>query len=703
MPATAETKKPGARAKPDTRANPDALAIAAIRGIAMDAPHAARSGHQGTAMALAPVAHVLWHRIMVYDPAQPDWPDRDRFVLSCGHASALLYALLHLSGYDLSLDDLKAFRQLGSPTAGHPEAEQVPGVEVTTGPLGQGFANAVGMGIAESWLRHRFSAELCDHHIYVLCSDGDLAEGVSHEAASLAGHQGLGRLVYIYDDNRISIDGTTQTWLSDDAIGRFESYGWHTRQLGEAGEDLDALESAIAEARDTTDAPSLLVLRTHIAHPSPDLLDQPAAHGYALFDDEIAKTKDILGIPAQQTFWVPDEVREHYRSAAERGRRARQEWEQRLAKAEGGGAGGGAGEGAGEDSADRNLASQFKAALSASYPKDWHQGLSFEAGQSLATRQASAQCLNQLAARVPGVLAGGADLTGNTGTKLGESQPLSRECPDGQQIYYGVREHAMGSAMVGMARHGGVLPVGGTFLVFSDYMRPAVRLAALSGAKAVFVWSHDSVAVGEDGPTHQPVEHLAALRAIPDLSVIRPADANETVGAWSAALANDGPTALILTRQGVPILAQTSADSVSRGAYVLEQDSAKQDSASSPADMILIGTGSEVWLCLEAAEMLRQQSIDARVVSMPSWDLFERQPATYQQDVLPQGVPRISVEAASTLGWHRWADHAIGIDKFGASAPGGEVMAAYGMTAQSICQQAADWLSANAQPTHPTP
>lgn len=689
----------------DTSATLDAQSIAAIRGIAMDAPHAARSGHQGTAMALAPVAHVLWHRIMVYDPKQPDWPDRDRFVLSCGHASALLYAMLHLSGYDLSLSNLKAFRQLGSPTAGHPEAGHVPGVEVTTGPLGQGFANAVGMGIAESWLRHRFSPELCDHHIYVLCSDGDLAEGVSHEAASLAGHLGLGRLIYIYDDNRISIDGETHSWLSDDAIGRFESYGWHTRQLGEAGEELDALESAITEAREVADAPSLLVLRTHIAHPSPDLLDQPAAHGYALFDDEIARAKDILGIPAGETFWVPDEVRGHYGSAAERGQQARQEWEQRLADAECGG------------DADRDRASQFKATLAGSYPDDWHQDLSFDAGESLATRQASAQCLNQLAARVPGVLAGGADLTGNTGTKLGEAQLLSRDCPDGQQIYYGVREHAMGSAMVGMARHGGVLPVGGTFLVFSDYMRPAVRLAALSCAKAVFVWSHDSVAVGEDGPTHQPVEHLAALRAIPNLSVIRPADANETVGAWTAALANDGPTALILTRQGVPILEQTRADEVLRGAYVLEQGAAgdaagnspaagdspaagnSPGAGNSPADLILIGTGSEVGLCLEAAQMLAQRDIRTQVVSMPSWDLFERQPAAYQQDVLPPGVPKISVEAASTQGWHRWADHALGIDQFGASAPGAEVMAARGMTPQAVCDQAADWLRTRTQNT----
>ena len=520
----------------------------------MDAPHAAQSGHQGTALALAPLAHVLWHRIMTYDPAHPDWPDRDRFILSCGHASALLYAMLHLSGYDLGLDDLRAFRQLGSRTPGHPEAGHLPGVEVTTGPLGQGFANGVGMGIAESWLRHRFSPELCDHHIFVLCSDGDLAEGVSHEAASLAGHLGLGRLICVYDDNRISIDGTTHAWLSDDAAKRFDSYGWHTQQLGEAAEDLDTLQDAISEAMAIEDAPSLLILRSHIAYPSPDLLDQPAAHGYALFDEEIARTKDILGIPPGETFWVPEEVKRHYRSPAEKGNRARLAWQQRL------------------DHADSATKADFSAALGGRPTGDWQTelaSLAFKPGESVATRAASGKCLNKLAVCTPGLIAGGADLTGNTGTKLSAAEPLSKSCPDGQQIFFGVREHAMGATMVGMAQHGGLLPVGGTFLVFSDYMRPAVRLAALSGAKVIFVWSHDSVAVGEDGPTHQPVEHLAALRAIPDLSVIRPADATETIGAWTAALLNDGPTALILTRQGVPTLSETSSERVLQGAYVL--------------------------------------------------------------------------------------------------------------------------------------
>jgi len=661
----------------------DLRAIAAIRGIAMDAPHAARSGHQGTAMALAPLAHVLWHRIMTYDPTRPDWPDRDRFILSCGHASALLYAMLHLSGYDLTLDDLKAFRQLGSRTPGHPEAGHLAGVEVTTGPLGQGFANGVGMGIAESWLRHRFSPELCDHHVFVLCSDGDLAEGVSHEAASLAGHLGLGRLIYVYDDNRISIDGTTCEWLSDDPVKRFEAYGWHTCQLGETAEDLDLLEAAISEAMEIREAPSLLVLRSHIAYPSPDLIDQPAAHGYALFDDEIAKTKAILGIPANETFWAPQDVKEHYHSPANKGHQARLAWERRLA------------------STDSSTQADFSAALAGCPRQGWQaelKSLNFQPGESVATRAASAKCLNKLIGCTPGLMAGGADLTGNTGTKLTDTKALSKACPDGQQLFFGVREHAMAATMVGMAQHGGILPVGGTFLVFSDYMRPAVRLAALSGAKAIFVWSHDSVAVGEDGPTHQPVEHLASLRAIPNLSVIRPADATETIGAWIAAIQNDGPTALILTRQAVPALETTSAEQVLSGAYVVMSaagcsnsqpaSSDSQPTHDNPADLVLIGTGSEVSICLKAAHLLQQDGHTIQVVSMPSWDLFAHQSDEYKKSVLPDGVPTISVEAASTLGWHRWADKAIGIDKFGASAPGAQVMVEYQMTPHTIYNQA---------------
>ena len=623
-------------------------------------------------MALAPLAHVLWHRVLRYDPSEPEWPDRDRLILSCGHASALLYAMLHLSGYDLSLDDLRDFRQLGSRTPGHPEAGHLAGVEVTTGPLGQGFANGVGMAVAERWLRHRFSPELCDHHIYVLCSDGDLAEGVSHEAASLAGHLGLGRLICIYDDNRISIDGTTDEWLSDDALKRFEAYGWHTQQLGEAGEDLDALEAAITGAQEVTDAPSLLVLRTHIGYPSPDQIDQPAAHGYALFDEEIARTKELMGIPANETFWLPPEVPQHYCSAAERGASGRQAWQARL------------------DAADRATQADWTAAQAGAPREGWQNellSLEFDPSKPIATRAASQQCLNKLAEVTPGLVAGGADLTGNTGTKLTGAQALAKDVPAGRQILFGVREHAMGAAMVGMARHGGLLPVGGTFLVFSDYMRPAVRLAALSQAKAVFVWSHDSVAVGEDGPTHQPVEHIASLRAIPDLVVIRPADAHETVGAWLVAAQRSGPTALILTRQGVPALAETAAEQVSKGAYVIAPPD-EGNAASQPPKLALVGTGSEVSVCLAAAQLLAQDGINAQVVSMPSWELFETQPPDYQAAVLPPDIPAVSVEAGSTLGWHRWSGHPIGIDRFGASAPGAQVMESCGITPENVYNQA---------------
>ena len=683
------------------------LAIATVRGLAMDAPHAARSGHQGTAMALAPLAHVLWQRIMTYDPAHPDWPDRDRFILSAGHASILLYSMLHLTGYAVSLEDIRRFRQWGSATPGHPEAGHLPGVEVTTGPLGQGFANGVGMGIAERWLRHRFGSDLCDHHTFVICSDGDLAEGVSHESASLAGHLGLGRLIYIYDDNRISIDGTTDEWLSDDPVKRFSSYGWHTLQLGEAGEDLDTLETALRDAMAVEDAPSLLVLRSHIAHPSPDLTDHPSTHGYALFDEEIASAKAAIGIPEDETFWVPPEAHEAYKPAATRGRDARLEWEKRL------------------EASDSRTRSEFEAALEGKVhcetgkDKEANWPPSFTPGEKIATRVASNQCLKALSALNPHIVAGGADLTGNTGTKLADAKLISRDCADGQQIYFGVREHAMAATMVGMARHGGILPVGGTFLVFSDYMRPSVRLAAMCGAKAVFAWSHDSVAVGEDGPTHQPIEHLASLRAIPRLSVIRPADATETVGAWQAAAAGDGPTALILTRQGVPSLEQTSAEGVAKGAYVLEapapasgEISATETPASSvshadtrsPADtpdITLIGTGSEVALCLEAAQMLAIDGIGAQVVSMPSWDLFAAQPESYQASVLPEGVPALSVEAGSTHGWHRWADDAVGIDDFGASAPGDEVMRNLGMTVSLVRSRALALLKAAKTETSP--
>ncbi len=646
-------------------------AIDVIRGLAMDAPHAARSGHQGTAMALAPLAHVLWSRIMTYDPAAPDWPDRDRFVLSAGHASILLYSMAHLCGYDLTLDDLRAFRQWGSRTPGHPEAEPAIGVEVTTGPLGQGFANAVGMATAERWLRIRYGPELCDHYTFVVCSDGDLAEGVSHEAASLAGHLGLGRLVYVYDDNRVSIDGETDLWLSDDAAGRFAAYGWHVETLGEAAEDLDELEAALRRAM-ATEAPSLLVLRSHIAHPSPDLTDAPAAHGYALFDDEIAAAKAVMGLPPNERFWVPDDVLEFYRAAGRRGTATRRSWEDRW-------------------SAAVRARPELPRLWAARPPVGWDADVGpWEAGASVATRAASGACLHALAGAMDHVLAGGADLTGNTGTSLAAEKPLSRHDGGGRQVYFGVREHAMGAAMVGVARHGGLLPVGGTFLVFSDYMRPAVRLAALSGARAVFCWSHDSLGVGEDGPTHQPVEHVASLRAIPDLTVIRPADAPETLGAWRIALEGDGPTALILTRQATPVLEGTDPEAVGRGAYVVSEPPG--------ARVTLVGSGSEVALCVSAAARLQAAGIAAAVVSMPSWELFAAQDVGYRKAVIPSDRPSLAVEAGVTQGWERWVDRALGVERFGASAPGHVVLAELGMNPDRVVTAARELLDEIASP-----
>jgi transketolase len=638
-------------------------AIQVIRGLAMDAPLTANSGHQGTAMALAPLAHVLWSRVMAYDPSDPRWPDRDRFVLSAGHASILLYSMLYLTGHGLTLDDLKAFRQWGSVTPGHPEAGHTAGVEVTTGPLGQGIGNAVGLALAEQRLRHRFGAELFDHHTYAICSDGDLMEGVSHEAASLAGHLGLGKLVCVYDDNRITIDGPTDLSYSDDAARRFESYGWHVTDLGEVADDLDALEAGLLAARDVTDRPSLVILRSHVGHPSPNLTDDPAAHGLALDAEEVARTKEVLGIPADEMFWVPDEVVEYYRGVGREAASAREAWDKRLADWAG----------------DRDA---LDAALAGTGIPGWEASLpSWEPGASVATRKASSACLQALADVVPGLVSGGADLTGNTGTDMVTDDVLAADHPGGRQIYYGIREHGMGAAMNGMALHGGVIPVGGTFFVFSDYMRPAVRLAALSDAKSIFVWTHDSVGVGEDGPTHQPVEHLASLRAMPGLRVVRPADANETAAAWHVAVAGEGPTALVLSRQNLPVLDGTRGAPVNRGAYVL------REGGPDPA-VVLVGTGSEVSVCLEAADLLDERGVPARVVSMPCWELFAVQPDDYQDEVLPPHAPTLAVEAGSSFGWDRWVDDCVALDRFGASAPGTVALANFGFTAQNVADRA---------------
>ena len=639
----------------------DERAINVIRGLAMDAPHAARSGHQGTAMALAPLAHVLWTRIMRYDASAPEWPDRDRFVLSAGHASILLYSMLHLTGYGLTLDDLRAFRQWGSATPGHPERGHTAGVEVTTGPLGQGIANAVGMAIAERSLRARFGSDVVDHRTFCIAGDGDLSEGVSHEAASLAGHLGLGHLVCVYDDNHISIDGPTELSLTDDAAARF-AYGWHVEHLGEVAEDVDALEAGLRRAIEVDDRPSLVIVRSHIAYPSPTKTDDPAAHGYALKDDDIRATKEVLGLPVDETFFVPDDVLELYRAAGAVGAEEREAWAKRLDAYEG----------------DRAL---LDACLGASGLPGWEGALpSWSPGDKVATRVASGACVQALADVVPALVAGGADLTSNTGTVLKGHGVQSAEEPGGRQVYFGIREHAMAATMNGMALHGGVLPVGGTFLVFSDYCRPSVRLAALSGAKVVYSFTHDSVGVGEDGPTHQPVEHVAALRAIPGLRVVRPADANETAAAWRLAVDHDGPTALILSRQDLPVLEGTADGAVERGGYALVP-------VDDP-DVVLVGTGSEVALCVAAADLLAAESIHAQVVSLPSWDLFAEQPDDYQDEVLPPDVPTLAVEAGVPFGWERWADDVLGIDRFGASAPGDRVLAELGFTPEQVVARA---------------
>ncbi len=643
------------------------LAIDTIRALAMDAPRAADSGHQGTAMALAPLAHVLFTRVMNYDASQPDWPDRDRFVLSAGHASILQYAMLHLCGFGLDIDDLRNFREFGSLTPGHPEVHHTRGVEVTTGPLGQGFANGVGLGLAERVLRGTFGSELVDHTTWVICGDGDLSEGISHEAASLAGHLELGKLVYVYDDNHVTIDGPTELALTDDVVGRFESYGWHVNDVGEIANDCDALEAALLEAKADTEAPSLIVLRSHIGYPSPTLTDSPKAHGLAFGDDDIAETKKVMGLDPDATFAVPGDVLAFYRAAGVRGANLRSEWEGRLA------------------ALDETGRDQWNAAWSGKGLSGWEAKIpSFEVGQKIATRKASNAVLDALADSLPGLIAGAADLTDNTGVLLDGGEVQEPATPTGNQVHYGVREHAMGAIATGMALHGGALPVVGTFFVFTDYMRPAIRLAALSQAKVIYSWTHDSIGLGQDGPTHQPIEHLASLRAMPGLRLIRPADANEVAAAWRVALESDGPTGLVLTRQGVEVLEGTgSYDDVARGAYVVTMVGGPDG-----IDIVLVGTGSEVALCVEAARELTREGVGVQVVSMPSWDLFAEQDSGYQDAILPPALPTLAVEAGVSFGWDRWADDAVSIDHFGASAPGDVLFSEFGFNARNVAERA---------------
>jgi transketolase len=605
-------------------------------------------------MSLAPLAHVLYSRILQHDPSQPQWLNRDRFILSNGHASILQYSMLYLGGWGLSMDDLKSFRQWDSATPGHPEVGHTAGVEVTTGPLGQGFANAVGMAIAESHLRSVHSSQAIDHHTYVIVGDGCLMEGVSHEAASLAGHLKLDHLVCIFDDNKITIDGSTDLTCTDDVPARFRSYGWNVIEAGEIAEDCDALEAVLLKAKTHAGAPTLVVLRTHIGFPSPEMTDKHEAHGNPFTAELVTSAKKVMGIP-DEPFWAPEDIVASYRShVLSRGSAARIAWDASV-----------------PSDAKAKLIVQHSAvdveALSGSLPV-------FGTDANLATRQAFQKVLEATDAALPHVIAGAADLTGNTGAKLSATSGYSSSNPAGKQVYYGIREHAMGAAMVGMALHGGVIPVGGTFFVFADYMRPSIRLAALSRARCVFVFSHDSVGVGEDGPTHQPIEHLSSLRSIPGLQVIRPADPNETAQAWLTAVTHDGPTAIILSRQNVPSVTDGSA--VKPGAAIIKK-------SNSPVATI-IGTGSEVGTALEAAFLLESEGIAVNVVSLPSWDRFLSLPKAERDAIIPAAYPRISVEAGSTFGWAAIATHSVGIDRFGASAPGNVVMEKLGISAANV-------------------
>ncbi|MGD2101307.1 MAG: transketolase [Acidimicrobiia bacterium] len=621
------------------------LAVNTIKALAMDAVQAANSGHPGMPMGMADIAVTLWSEFLRVDPEHPDWPDRDRFVLSNGHGSMLLYSLLHLCGFPLEMDQLRNFRQLGHDTAGHPEVDHDLGIEMTTGPLGQGFATGVGMAVAEAHLRSRLGPDLVDHHTYGFVSDGDLMEGVSAEAASMAGHLGLGKLIYLYDDNDISIDGSTDITFTEDVAKRFAAYGWDTSTID--GHDRGAVREAIGVALANEERPSLIVCHTHIAQGAPNLVDTPESHGQPLGHTEIKLSKEAMGYPLDPTFHVDPSVYEFFDSAMDRGRQARADWEARFEKS---------------DTSDwDSLFQQGPVSL---------EGPGFAEGEKLATRASSGKLFEEIALKVPGFIGGSADLAGSTKTVIEEGRVFSRQDRAARDIAFGVREHGMGALVNGMALHGGLRPYGATFFVFSDYMRAAVRLSALMGAPSIWVWTHDSVFLGEDGPTHQPIEQLASLRAMPNLWVIRPADANETVQAWEIALERrDGPVALVLTRQGVPTLPKGD---LGKGGYVVRDGS----------DVTLIGTGSEVSTALASSDLLAADGIAARVVSLPSWELFDAQPDEYRLEVLGE-APRVSVEAASTFGWERMVGSAglsIGIDGFGASAPADDLARHFGLT-----------------------
>ncbi len=658
----------------------DRLAVDTIRTLAMDAVQRARSGHPGAPMALAPVAYLLYTGMLAHDPRDPGWPDRDRFVLSAGHASMLLYAILHLTGYDLQLEELERFRQWGSRTPGHPEWGVTPGVEISTGPLGQGCAASVGMALAEAHLAARFNREgfaVVDHRTWVLCSDGDLMEGVSAEAASLAGHLGLGKLVWIWDDNRITIEGSTDLAFTEDTPARFASYGWRVLRVTDVN-DLEELWAGLEEAAADDGRPTLLAVRSHIAWGAPTKQDSASAHGAPLGEEEVRGAKERYGWPPEGTFLVPEEVRERCRGAVARGAERNRRWQElRGAWA----------------AAHPDLASELQRRLDGRLPASWPLAPAATGvdDQPVATRVASGRVLNAMATHLPELIGGSADLAPSCKTIIDGDGDLTASDPGGRNLHFGIREHAMAAVLNGIALHGGLRPYGSTFLVFSDYMRPGIRLAALMGLPVVYVFTHDSVWVGEDGPTHQPVEHLAALRAIPGLVVLRPADAAETAAAWAVAMERaSGPTALILSRQKLPVLpsAGVAAAGVARGGYVVTGDG-------EPPDLVILATGSEVGLALEAASRLADRGVRVRVVSLPSWELLARQPASYRHELLPPGVPRLAVEAGTGFGWGRWlgdGDEVHGIERFGASAPGAVVSEELGLSVEAVVEHAARML-----------
>ncbi|MFH0991147.1 MAG: transketolase [bacterium] len=652
----------------------DQLCINTIRTLSMDGVQKAKSGHPGMPMGAAAMAYVLWTRHLKHNPLNPDWSNRDRFVLSAGHGSMLLYSLLHLTGYDLPLEELKSFRQWGSKTPGHPEAFHTPGVEVTTGPLGQGFATGVGMAIAEKHLASRYNKSNCDvvnYRIYAIVSDGDLQEGVASEAASLAAHLKLGNIIYLYDDNHISIDGPTSLSFSEDAAKRFEAYGWHV-QIVSDGNDLAAIDVAIKAAQEESQRPSLIKVRTHLGYGSPNKQDTAEAHGAPLGEEEVRLTKKNLGFDPQQLFHIPDEALAHFRRAVEMGKKWESLWQTKFENYR---------------KIHSESAVELEKILSGELGEQWKKAVPVFGAEtgSAATREASGKVLNALAPHLPSLIGGSADLTPSNNTAIKGFSDFQPGSYSGRYIRFGVREHAMGAILNGLALSKGMIPYGGTFFVFSDYMRPTIRLAALMKIRPIYVFTHDSIGVGEDGPTHQPIEHLAALRCIPNVTVIRPADANETAQAWRVAIEHrDGPVALILTRQKLPVFDQNkfpSAENVANGAYTLWENSPNPE-------LILLGSGSEVHLALGAATQLSQKNVKVRVVSMPSWELFERQSKEYRDSVLPPAVKkRVAIEAAVTMGWGKYTGDQgsiIGIDRFGASAPAETVYREFGITIENI-------------------